>query len=78
MSGEDVRCEEVIEQLYAFLDCELDDAWQERVERHLARCRDCCTRAEFERRLRARIREASEVEAPARLRRRVRAMIEDF
>ena len=78
MSTQHISCEEVIEQLFAFLDCELDDDMRERIDRHLKRCRDCFTRAEFERRLRERIREASEVEAPQRLHRRIRRVLDEF
>ncbi len=78
MSADHIDCEEVIEQLFAFLDHELDEDRQQRIEHHLTRCRDCFTRAEFERRLRARIREASEVKAPERLRRRVKGLLNEF
>lgn len=78
MSSEHIDCEEVIEQLFAFLDSELGEEQQQRIEHHLSRCRDCFTRAEFERRLRARIREASEAKAPERLHRRVRDLLDEF
>lgn len=78
MSSEHIDCEEVIEQLFAFLDRELDDRQQQRIERHLSHCRDCFTRAEFERRLRARIREASEAKAPERLHRRIQDLLNEF
>lgn len=74
-----ISCEEVIEQLFAFLDRELDDEVSERIDEHLARCRDCFTRAEFERRLRERVREASEdAQAPDRLHRRLRRVMNEF
>lgn len=78
MNPGDISCEEVIEQLFAFLDRELDDEVSERIDEHLARCRDCFSRAEFERRLRERVREAGEAEAPERLHRRLRRMMEQF
>lgn len=78
MSDEHISCEEVIEQLFAFLDCELDDELRDRVDQHMAHCRDCFTRAEFERRLRARIRESSEAKAPARLHRRIQRVMNEF
>lgn len=78
MSSEHIDCEEVIEQLFAFLDRELGEEQQQRIEHHLGRCRDCFTRAEFERRLRARIRESSEAKAPKRLHRRVRDLLDEF
>jgi hypothetical protein len=41
-------------------------------------CRACYSRAEFERRLRARVAETGKVSAPESLRRRVRAIIERY
>lgn len=78
MNDEPLTCEEVLEQLFAFLDDELGDALQQQIDHHLARCRDCFSRAEFERRLRQRIRETSEEQAPNRLRRRVRGLLNEF
>lgn len=78
MTEEHITCEEVIEQLFAFLDRELDDEISERIDAHLQRCRDCFTRAEFEKRLRARVREAAETEAPESLYRRIRKLVDSF
>jgi anti-sigma factor (TIGR02949 family) len=71
-------CEEVISRLFEFLDRELDPALEREVEHHLADCRGCFTRAEFERRLRERSAEASRAEAPERLRRRARHLMERY
>lgn len=78
MNAEIITCEEVMEQLFEFLDRELDGELSDRIDRHLERCRDCFTRAEFERRLRARINEAAEAEAPERLRHRLRRVVDEF
>ncbi len=78
MSATSISCEEVIEQLFAFLDRELDEDVNDQIEAHLARCRDCFTRAEFERRLRERIRAASDVEAPETLHRRLQGLMDSF
>lgn len=78
MNADHITCEEVIEQLYEFLDRELDEGLSDRINEHIERCRDCFTRAEFERRLRARVNEAAEAEAPERLRRRIRQVIDEF
>ncbi|WEX08654.1 zf-HC2 domain-containing protein [Chelativorans sp. AA-79] len=75
---QDLRCEEVIEKLLEYLDRELDAEMEQALARHMDTCRACFSRAEFERRLRARVREASEVKAPESLRRRVRAMVARF
>lgn len=73
-----IRCEEVVERLLDYLDRELDKASSAEIDRHLARCRECFSRAEFERRLRERVAEAGEARAPERLRRRVRHLMDDF
>lgn len=78
MNAENMTCEEVMEQLFEFLDQEIDKDLSDRIDEHLARCRDCFTRAEFEKRLRARINQAAEVEAPERLRRRVQRVLDEF
>jgi anti-sigma factor (TIGR02949 family) len=70
-----LSCEEVIDKLLEYLDRELDAAAQHEVERHLETCRGCFSRAEFERRLRARVAETGDVKAPESLRRRIRALV---
>lgn len=72
---QDPRCEEVIEKLLEFLDRELDDETERALARHIETCRGCFTRSEFERKLRARVSEVGEVNAPETLRRRIRAMV---
>lgn len=74
----DISCQEVIERLFAYLDGELVDVSQETIDRHLQQCRDCFTRAEFEKRLRARVADSVSTTAPDRLRSRVRALLDDF
>jgi anti-sigma factor RsiW len=50
-----MTCEEALRLLAEHLDGELADAQNTAVEQHLARCRSCFSRAEFERRLKARL-----------------------
>ena len=78
MSHDYLTCEEVLEQLFAFLDEDLDLKRSARIEQHLQRCRDCFSRAEFEKRLRQRVRETGTAQAPERLRLRVRGLLEKF
>lgn len=78
MSGRPLTCEEVIERLFDYLDRELDGPQAADIERHLHRCRDCFTRAEFEKRLRARVAATGTAAAPPRLRRRIRELIDRF
>lgn len=52
---ERIDCEEAVRRLAAYLDRELDPAADAEMEEHLDRCRSCFSRAEFERRLKARV-----------------------
>lgn len=78
MSRRELSCEEVIEQLFIYLDRELDSASTADIERHIARCRDCYTRAEFERKLRARVVDAAEAKAPEQLQKRIKGLLSQF
>lgn len=73
-----IECEEAIAKLLEYLDGELDEGDRSQVERHLETCRACFGRAEFERRLRARVAETGSAPAPESLRRRVRGLMERF
>ncbi|MFW6084501.1 MAG: anti-sigma factor [Gemmatimonadota bacterium] len=73
-------CEEALKVLAEYLDSELRDRAPEvadGLERHLEVCRSCYSRAEFEKRLKARIADGSTA-APDGLRDRMRAMIREF
>lgn len=78
MSPRPMSCEEVLERLFAYLDGELRDVEQAEIDRHLERCRDCFTRAEFERRLKDRLAEVGRASPPERLRERLKLMIARF
>lgn len=73
-----LRCEDVIEQLYAYLDQEVGDSAKSDIDHHLAQCRECYSRAEFEKRLRDRVSEAATAEAPDQLRERIKALMNRF
>lgn len=73
-----LSCEEVMEQLFAYLDGELGEGAHADIEHHLEACRGCFSRVEFERRLKARLAETGRVPAPESLRERLRTMIERF
>ncbi len=56
MSEERVlTCEEALRFLAAYLDRQLEQAEDRDVESHLARCRSCYSRVEFERRLKQQV-----------------------
>jgi anti-sigma factor (TIGR02949 family) len=77
-ANKDMSCEDVLKHLFEFLDGELDHAVEGDIEHHLKRCRSCFSRADFERRLKQKLAETGETEAPASLRARVRGLITKF
>lgn len=78
MNAGKLTCEEVIEQLFAYLDGELDSGYSAEIEQHLARCRECFGRTEFERRLRSKVATAVAAQAPDRLRRRIKGLLDRY
>lgn len=73
-----IRCEEVIRQLYDFLDGEIDPNRHAAIEHHLDLCRGCFSRIEFERLLKRRLAELAHEPATPSLRRRVDALLDAF
>ncbi len=79
MTERQLSCEEVLEQLFTYLDGEIDAASSADIDRHLARCRDCYTRAEFEKKLRLKTEQAGgSAPAPERLRARIRGLLDRY
>jgi anti-sigma factor (TIGR02949 family) len=75
---EDVGCEQALKHLVEFVDQELPDGEHDSVEQHLRICRNCCSRMEFERRLKERLSTLSTEEVPSTTRDRVRDLIKRF
>ncbi len=73
-----LTCEQVLEHLFAYVDQELASEKEAEIDHHMARCRSCYSRAEFEKRLKARIMETGLSKAPERVRQRVRSLLEKF
>ena len=59
-----ISCEDVLNKLYAYLDRELDALTAEEIDHHLDHCRECFSRAEFERVLRGRVAKSTDRETP--------------
>lgn len=76
MSENPLTCEEVVQQLFTYLDGDVDDARSVEIDRHLEACRECCSRLEFEKRLRKKIQGSGTQQAPERLYRRVRRILD--
>jgi len=73
-----LTCEQVLERILDFIDRELTDDEHRRLERHLETCRSCCSRVEFERRLKTRLTDLAREDAPASMRERVTRLIDGF
>lgn len=74
----DIDCDEVMRQLFDFLDGEVDIAAQDEIHQHIEDCRSCFSRVEFERQLKSRVRGASKDTAPGSLQRRVADLMKDL
>jgi mycothiol system anti-sigma-R factor len=73
-----ITCRAAVEQLWAFLDNELDDHDQRAVEAHLAFCRRCCGEMEFARHLRGLLARNGPGELPAEVRARLVEFIDEL
>lgn len=71
-------CVEALRLLAAHLDRELDEHVHAEVERHLATCRSCFSRAEFERRLKAGVRELGREPVRPELSDRIQRLLREF
>ncbi len=68
----EITCLEAFRSLYPFLDGEFGSERNREIQRHLDRCRACCTKFEFEKALKSLIQEkAREAEVPLHLRQRI-------
>jgi len=75
---DDVGCEQALRHLVEFIDHELSDSDHDSVERHLRTCRGCCSRMEFESRLKQRLSALSTEDVPSTSLDRVRNLIKRF
>jgi anti-sigma factor (TIGR02949 family) len=73
-----LTCEEALRFLAAYLDGELGEAGDREVESHLARCRSCYSRAEFEKRMKQRVGTLGRPEVPAEFAARIRRLVDRF
>ena len=73
-----VSCEEVLSKLHAYLDQEIDAPSEAEIDHHLHECRECFSRAEFEKALKKKVASAAETTTPAETRQRLEALIKRF
>ena len=76
---EEIDCLEALEQLYAYLDGELDDAVERaKFENHLQHCSSCFSRRELEMELNRKLRKSVDGEVPASLKHRLSNLIDSL
>jgi anti-sigma factor (TIGR02949 family) len=73
-----ITCEEALRVLAAYLDGELTPGMGQDVETHLARCRSCYSRSEFERRLKERVASLGRQEVTPEFARRIHQLLGRF
>ena len=73
-----IDCEEVMRMLFSYLDGEVSDEHRSEMDHHLALCRSCFSRAEFEKRLRAHLADLREGAVSKELDQRIRSIMSDF
>lgn len=73
-----LTCEEALRFLAAYLDGELDAAPGEELESHLARCRSCYSRVEFERRMKAELAALGRAPVAPAFAERIRRLLQQF
>jgi hypothetical protein len=73
-----IGCEEALKHLLAFLDQELGEVKHREVEHHLEICRTCFSRAEFEKLLKTRLREAGRGTVRASFEKRIKTLLGRF
>jgi len=73
-----INCEEALKHLFEYLDRELEGELQQQMQRHMASCRSCFSRLEFEQTLKAHVRHTATGHAPESLRSRVSKFLNEF
>jgi hypothetical protein len=73
-----IGCEEALQHLLAYLDLELGEVNHREVDHHLEICRTCFSRAEFEKSLKTRLREAGRRTVRASFEKRIKTLFGRF
>jgi anti-sigma factor (TIGR02949 family) len=73
-----IGCEEALKHLLAYLDQELDEVKHRKLEHHFEICRTCFSRAEFEKSLKTRLREAGRGTVRASFEKRIKSLFDRF
>lgn len=78
MTERQIDCEQALAQIFDFIDRELHEADHEAMHRHLAKCKSCFSRMEFERRLKEKLRALREEKVTEKVSERVKDLLKSF
>lgn len=73
-----IGCQEALQHLLTYLDQELGEVKHREVDHHLEICRTCFSRAEFEKSLKTRLREAGRRTVRASFEKRIKTILGRF
>lgn len=75
----EIDCLEAFDHLYAYLNNEISDPTDlANIEHHLSHCKSCYSRAQMERELNKRMKDAGKDELPESLQSRLRGLMDDL
>ena len=74
----EIDCDEVLRQLFDYLDGEVDETAEHEMHHHIDECRSCFSRVEFEKALKDKIRAGKDEALPDSLRDRVADLMKSF
>jgi mycothiol system anti-sigma-R factor len=73
-----IGCNEALTHLLEYLDQELEGGKSREVKQHIDLCRSCFSRAEFEQRLKERLRQAGNESAGGEFEKRIKTLLRKF
>ena len=73
-----LRCEEALTYLFAYLDQEVGPGRQKEMEKHLSICRGCFSKFEFEKQLKGCLLKVGEARVSSSFQKRVKQLIGQF
>jgi anti-sigma factor (TIGR02949 family) len=73
-----IGCNEALKHLLEYLDQELEGTKSQEVKQHIDLCRSCFSRAEFEQRLKDRLRQAGNESARGEFEKRIKTLLKKF
>ncbi|MDX1658612.1 MAG: zf-HC2 domain-containing protein [Nitriliruptorales bacterium] len=73
-----ISCSEAVEQLWEYLEQELDEVRRGQIEEHLAFCRRCCGELEFARELRGFLADAARPRLPSDVEGRLTSFLDEI